>query len=331
MTDEQTAITVQAQPANNWLAPVTGIQEMLRTYQMFQEFIKAVLHQGTDFGTIPGTKKDTLYKPGAEKLNRFFGLRNAPFVTIDKVEDWTGAEHGGEPFFHYRVRCDLVRNGEIIASAEGACNSWEKKYRWRNAQSVCPECGKPAIFTDKKNGSFYCWRKKDGCGATFAANDVRITNQPAGQIPNPDIYDTVNTILKMAQKRAYVAVTLLATNSSDYFTQDLEDFAPSSYTEGEYRDAAPVEPPHTFNELPAPKATVGASFNPVYWLVDEKLADNAHSAAAMVNLCTPWIKRQYSPEQFQQWARLYRGWRDAGVDSKPAAENATAGEAAPVE
>src|ERR1039458_2434699 len=43
------------------------------------------------------------------------------------------------------------------------------------------------------------------------------------RIPNPDGADVVNTIQKMAQKRALVAATLLATSASEFFTQDVED------------------------------------------------------------------------------------------------------------
>lgn len=43
------------------------------------------------------------------------------------------------------------------------------------------------------------------------------------RIPNPEIADVVNTIQKMAQKRALVAATLIATSASEFFTQDIED------------------------------------------------------------------------------------------------------------
>jgi hypothetical protein len=43
-------------------------------------------------------------------------------------------------------------------------------------------------------------------------------------IPNHDPADLVNTIDKMAQKRAFVAMILITTNASDFFTQDIEDF-----------------------------------------------------------------------------------------------------------
>ena len=43
------------------------------------------------------------------------------------------------------------------------------------------------------------------------------------RIPNPDVADVVNTIQKMAQKRALVAATLIARSASEFFTQDVED------------------------------------------------------------------------------------------------------------
>jgi hypothetical protein len=46
------------------------------------------------------------------------------------------------------------------------------------------------------------------------------------RIPNPDVADVVNTIQKMAQKRALVAATLIATSASEFFTQDVEDADP---------------------------------------------------------------------------------------------------------
>jgi hypothetical protein len=46
------------------------------------------------------------------------------------------------------------------------------------------------------------------------------------RVPNPDVADVVNTIQKMAQKRALVAATLIATSASEFFTQDVEDADP---------------------------------------------------------------------------------------------------------
>jgi hypothetical protein len=40
------------------------------------------------------------------------------------------------------------------------------------------------------------------------------------------VADVVNTIQKMAQRRALVAATLIATSASEFFTQDVEDADP---------------------------------------------------------------------------------------------------------
>ena len=49
------------------------------------------------------------------------------------------------------------------------------------------------------------------------------------RVPNPDVADLVNTIQKMAQKRALVAATLIATSASEFFTQDVEDTSGDSF------------------------------------------------------------------------------------------------------
>ena len=54
---------------------------------------------------------------------------------------------------------------------------------------------------------------------------MAIESQQAGRKPNPDAADVVNTVLKMAYKRAKVATTINATSASEFFTQDVEDFA----------------------------------------------------------------------------------------------------------
>jgi hypothetical protein len=44
------------------------------------------------------------------------------------------------------------------------------------------------------------------------------------------IADIQNTLMKMAQKRAFVGATILAVGASDFFTQDLEDFGENEGT-----------------------------------------------------------------------------------------------------
>lgn len=118
---------------------------------------------------------------------------------IQSEEDWTGERHSGEPFFLYVYRCTLMRDGEVYAEALGSCNSWETKYRYRWVM---------------ENG-----RRK--------------------RVKNENIYDVVNTVDKIAQKRAFVGAVLLACGASDYFTQDLEDLPAEVIAEVDEADNEP--------------------------------------------------------------------------------------------
>lgn len=227
---EYTAIQLHQ---DGYISPAATVNDALLRYQAMKEFVDGILKPKVDYGTIPGTSdKPTLLKPGAEKLASFFGLRPV-FNVNDRVDDWTGENHGGEPFFLRDYKCQLYRNGELIGEGCGSCNSWESKYRYRNAKRICPACGKETIIKGKQEygGGWLCFAKSGGCGAKFKDNDPQITSQELGKVKNPDIFDQVNTIDKMAQKRALIAAVLIATNASDYFTQDIEDFIDGDYSE----------------------------------------------------------------------------------------------------
>jgi hypothetical protein len=232
MSDQNAIVVSQSA----YLAPITDVKTALMRYQAVKDFIGSILKEGVDYGKIPGAgDKPTLLKPGAEKMCSFFGF-SVRFILVEKVEDWTGENHGNEPFFYYQYRAQLWRGDVMAAEGDGSANSWEKKYRYRQAQRICPDCGQPAIFKSKDRPEYYCWSKKGGCGAKFPISDPRINEQEVGQVKNPDVADTVNTIQKMAQKRALLAPVLIATNTSDYFTQDIEDFVT-----GEWRDEPPAK------------------------------------------------------------------------------------------
>jgi hypothetical protein len=204
--------------------PAMSIESAVERYNAVTEFVSRVLRNEVDYGVIPGTDKRTLLKPGAEKLTTFFGL-STRFELLERIEDWTGEQHGGEPFFYYLYRCRLFRGDVLIAEGDASCNSRETKYRWREAQRLCPACGRSAIIKGREEfgGGWLCFKKKGGCGAKFPDGDQTIESQQTGRVFNPDIADQVNTIQKMAQKRALVGAVLLAVNASEFFTQDIED------------------------------------------------------------------------------------------------------------
>lgn len=250
--------------------PVIDIQTAVHRRDSIVQFVQSIMVEGTDFGTIPGTNdKNVLLKPGAEKLTTFFGL-SKQFDIIERVEDW----NGDEPFFYYLYRCKLYRGDTLIAEGDGSCNSHESKYRWRwvtvdelpsnlhpddlvsrkttvsefefaiNKRETGGKYGKPVEYWDEfeaaiKAGEARQFKKKTSSGKEFTAWEIASI---AYRVPNPDVASVVNTIQKMAQKRALIASTLLAVNASEFFTQDLEDFEVGTVVEGQYSEIQDLQP-----------------------------------------------------------------------------------------
>ena len=238
-------------------SPIFTLDEALGRKRLMNQFIGKVLEEGSDYGAIPGAgTKKVLLKAGAEKLSSIFGL--APrFVPVQTIEDWTGAEHNGEPLFYYEYRCELSRGGRFAGEGLGSCNSWESKYRYRWVpESALPagadlskflgrsssvvefdfavdksetggQYGKPAEYWAKwkaaiASGDARRVKKQSRAGKELDAWEMGGT---AYRVPNDQFGDVINTCQKMAQKRALVAAVLVVTNCSDAFTQDMEDFA----------------------------------------------------------------------------------------------------------
>jgi hypothetical protein len=240
MTETATALTIQRSEQSGQFMPVMSIDLAIERRNVLVAFTQKLMVAKVDYGVIPGTgNKPTLLKPGAEKLCSVFGLVPR-FTIVDKVEDWTGEAHKGEPFFYYLYRCSLYRNGTLMAETDASCNSWETKYRYRSAERVCPKCNKAAIIKGKADfgGGWLCFTKKDGCGAKFRAGDPAIEGQNTGKVPNADIAELVNTLQKMSQKRALIGSTLIAVNASEFYTQDIEDM---TTIEGQFVPAAEPE------------------------------------------------------------------------------------------
>ena len=205
--------------------PVMDIQQAVARRDVIVQAMKSLMREGVDYGKIPGSAKPALLQPGADKLCNLFGL-TLKYDFLEKEEDWKGERHGGEPFFYYQVRAQVFRGDFVIGEGVGSCSSWESKYRWRKAERTCPTCGL-ANIRKSRDGGWYCWKKTEGCGSVFNDGDPAIEGQETGRKLNPDIFDAVNTILKMAYKRCKISGTINATSASEFFTQDIEDFTVS--------------------------------------------------------------------------------------------------------
>lgn len=198
-----------------------SLKEDTEQRALVREYVARHMHKDVDYGIIPGTNKPTLLKPGAEKLTDLFRCTPA-FEITERIEDWD------KGMFHYefRVRITSREAGTVLAEGFGSANSKEGRYRWRNAGRKCPHCGKETIIKGKEDfgGGWVCFSKKGGCGAKWKDGDPAIEKQVQGRVENDDIYTLVNTILKMAKKRALVDGAIALARCSDIFTQDVEDF-----------------------------------------------------------------------------------------------------------
>ena len=232
--------------------PMLSVEEAGLRYSLMKKLVSDQMIDGVDYGTIPGTHKPTLLKPGAEKLTTFFALR-VLFVDEQVTERWDD----DNPLFYYRRKCQLWRGDVLIAEASGSANSREDRYRWRwvSADSV-PDGDITNLKTKGGRKGMFEWqfsaRQTSGeygrpeeyyqaIDNKIAKNEVATFmkeqhwNQQESlymewdetlyRVPNEEIFTLVNTVLKMADKRALVAATLIACNASDYFTQDMEDIS----------------------------------------------------------------------------------------------------------
>ena len=107
------------------------LQEAKERLQMLQQFVKDFMIPGEDYGIIPGSKKPSLLKPGAEKLCDIFGFSKHVKIR-DKMEDWD------KPFLNYEVMVTLVnkRTGHVEAQGIGSANSREKKFIKQDTYSI---------------------------------------------------------------------------------------------------------------------------------------------------------------------------------------------------
>lgn len=204
--------------------------------RLIQQVMKDVMKENTHYGIIPGCEKPSLWKPGAEQLLVTF--RIAP--DEPKVDDLSSGD-----CVRYRVTRTGRSGGSLVASGVGECSSDEEKYRWRK-----PVCEKEydSMPEDRRRLKY----RKDG--STYQ----QVRTNPA---------DVANTILKMADKRAFVAMTLLATAASDIFTQDLEDLPPEV---AESIEGAEAQKPPIKHPTPKKKSADCGSFQMVPSEISEK-------------------------------------------------------------
>lgn len=211
-----TAVTVAPQYD---IAPAS-VKQTLENKRIVQQVMESVMKQGTHYGVIPGCKQPSLYKAGSEALLSTFHISAEPFVEELVSRD----AKGRVTEVRYRVKCVGCHapTGQVVGFGIGECSTGEDKYAWRRA--VCLEEFDATDETLRR----VKWGKWN--------NKVQKTEQVA---VSPS--DMLNTVLKMAKKRAQIDMTLTSLGCSDIFAQDLEDLD-DALRENLTGTAAPIEP-----------------------------------------------------------------------------------------
>jgi len=208
------------------LVPSAGrmtVAEVVQHAVIVQEVMHAVMKPDLHYGKIPGTPKPTLYKAGAEKLCMVFRIDDDY-----EIEDLSTPD-----MVRYRVKC--IGKHQVtemrLGSGVGEASSGEEKYKWR--KSVCdaefdetPQTMRRTKYARGQGGSHYTQKQ--------------VRTEPA---------DLANTVLKMASKRAKIAMVLNVLAVSDMFGQDLEDL--DAVLQEHLSGGAEEQPPEPQQQAPA--------------------------------------------------------------------------------
>jgi hypothetical protein len=273
----------EAEPTSAMTIPAElTVEQMVEQVKKIQHLMSSVMKEGEHYGVIPGTDKPSLLQPGAQKLNFVFRLgdQNTQITQVDMPNGHR----------EYRVTLDIVHipSGLVLSQGVGSCSTMETKYRYRNISDY-EDTGLPIPADSKERKQEY---RKQGFGMK-KVNGVWlwVKYKDSTRVENPDIADTYNTVLKMANKRAYIHGTIKATAASDLFTQDVEDFSKEEEHAKESTAQPDPEPP----ELTDNEATMLLrSKQKEYGMALRNAVEASHITKDMRrSACRKWRKGRY--------------------------------------
>lgn len=256
-----------------------SVDSIVKQVQLIQDVMETVMKESTKdvdghYGIIPGTKKKSLFKAGAEKLCLTFRL-DPNYEIIREVRE--------EKFIAYTVKCTLfhIPTSQEVASGIGSCNSRETKYRWTYLEESTGKALPKKYWDARDSGdSKEMKRILGGDGFRAAKIDGQWVIAKAEKIENDNPWDLDNTLIKMACKRALVAATLNATAASDIFTQDVED-APKPKPDNSNGDDRP-EPNRTPDQGASNSGAVGDGRLQSMWVHIKKMGWAEEDAKAWI-------------------------------------------------
>lgn len=123
-----------------------SIKALSERIEKMKHFVSGQMVKGidNDYAVIPGTKKMSLLKPGAEKLLLLFNL-GFKFTIINQVVDLIIGE------VSFLIECKVFRksDGVVVGEYMGFCSNKEKKYEKQNpsdmVNTILKMCQKRAL------------------------------------------------------------------------------------------------------------------------------------------------------------------------------------------
>lgn len=154
------------------------VQQQRRSLALLQTMVRDVLVRGRDYGSVPGVPSDFLWDPGASQIIASFSCHVGERRLKSLVDD------GEKIAVIIEVPLLSFSTGNEVGSGIGAASTLEtkNKYRW--------------VENPKE------WGYNDEALKTVKS-ELR-DGKTKWRIPNPEHDDLLNTIIKMASKRAEV-------------------------------------------------------------------------------------------------------------------------------
>lgn len=175
----------QAQAAP--MARQMSVDELVQHVELVRDALRRVMKKDIHYGIIPGCQKPSLLQPGAELLCLLFRMAPRYKVTAEHKPDWQ--REWSKTHFNKYTKKEETKSG--------TCKGFVR---------YTVECELYHVPT----GDYLC-------------GGVGVATSWEPKFINRDPFESEETIIQFARKRALVCASRNATGASEVFTQDVED------------------------------------------------------------------------------------------------------------
>lgn len=178
------------------------VARRLQGYALVAKVIKDNLVNGVDYGIIPNTgDKPTLFKAGAQKIARVFGLTSKVVERIHEtfIDDASNTEHW---YYEYKIHV-FDKDGNFISEGIGSANTQEKNVgsaRPVDMRNTKMKIARKRAFVDAISGigniaELFTQDLDDG----VIGNDGKVVKKLSKDLSN-ELYSIVNmTLMSQAE------------------------------------------------------------------------------------------------------------------------------------